>query len=1575
MSEPIPEPVESSRLSPAEPTEARRVLVEELRQEADATASRSERASLLFDAGTLNEFSRQQPAQAAQDYLAAYNADPRLTLALSSLLRIFERRVSKKNLERLYEAEMRDARTPEEKSAALVDLACLELLQESESDSAAVRLSRSLEMTQAADAALLLEYVELRRADKAASSMAGRRADTSDDPLERGTLLLEAAAQDERSGATATALAKLQQAVQGAPRFEPFARALLRFTQRAQLDAEAAGAAGAHAEVLSRDLLREPDSSTVESESEAELLARATSLWFEVARLKLGALDDAAGAVSALSQAIEVNPGDRLLHLARMLAFDRLGDAAHAAEDARTLLALGAGAGLGAAIHQRLAESALSLGDLGAAKSHLYECLALAPGSVAAEVLLDDLLIDRGMSGERISRLESRALTAEPSRAVPLLLEAARLAVVDQRDAQRAGALFDRALALAPDDRSAQRLVYGAALVLGDDTLAMRVLEKVLEGEQDPEQRAALIHHRLDLPDGDSPAARRLLDAELQRSEHSAALLPLARVRAASAKERVVLAAMHRLLAGHRGNDAVAADAHGVAAARAFVKVSDFEAAARCLESLSPVGRAQRYVLGLLEEVLNRLGRKHEVAELLRAQAANDPGPVAADALLQAAVRAELRGAADAAREAYTAAQSLDPGSRAALFALAETQVGSEPTPALADLCRNLAGSAESPWEVAFYTLLSEELHEHFDRTAPLEESAVAFLAAPEAPDDALAFLLTSSQVDEAVHSQVCEQLEARLSDDQRSVLIREAGGRAMANGESQVVIYEAVERMGSADIDDPWAVWTRTVVPLPHDEQGHVEALAALSRLSHSPDIAQAAHAEMFWVRRLDGQGPVDADLPEPLGPATGVGMVSHVLAASHPVRDNAALAQAYESAVGLDLCEDPLEALLGAGRAHLAGGRLADAKRCIDAVLAADATHLTAVELALAHARTAGDAVRIAELAEQLGLLSVEPYGFDLLEESALVRRTDMGDAAGEERILKLVLARAPQRRSAYLLLHELYAERGDTAALIALVERRIALLDDPHELVEARFELARLHRGRGQMAEALDTIDSILMLEEHVEALALAAEIYTTLERYADAVSALVSLAGAAGTPSAQRELARLGAADLLEHHLGDLPGAMAQVEHLVADAPNNAQAWLLLAGLAERTGKVERAATALLGAREFTDRRTARSYTLRAATLYRERLEDPNEAARLLGEALTEDAADLESTLALHAITGDVSVLERFGNAVLSRDLVHPQGVVVLRELAQVAVLAANGEREWMALSALVALGHANAGERARVEALQAQRMLRPLPQATLTASELATLRASELVGEYRELIGAVFENADAIDQLTASRYAVGKSERIAGRDAVEHRRMAEAMTRSVGLALGDLYLGGDDLTRIAAMPEDGALHLVFGLGVSAPLSAPRRYRLALQVAGYACRTLPLLTRSVEQAERLLLAALVASDIALPEALQREPLMSLPRTLAKVLPRRTRKLLPELYSALPDAGLALRSQVTLALHETRVLALLLAPALPAAVEELMGAQAQTEHTAQASQALVRAWLSPAFQNLREKLELTS
>ena len=102
-----------------------RARVRQLRAEAGLTSDRVAKALLLYEAGYLNEILLHQPAQAVQDYLSAYNADNRLRLSLAALVRMFERRRSYKNLTRLYEAELRSARSPTEVGTALTDQAVL----------------------------------------------------------------------------------------------------------------------------------------------------------------------------------------------------------------------------------------------------------------------------------------------------------------------------------------------------------------------------------------------------------------------------------------------------------------------------------------------------------------------------------------------------------------------------------------------------------------------------------------------------------------------------------------------------------------------------------------------------------------------------------------------------------------------------------------------------------------------------------------------------------------------------------------------------------------------------------------------------------------------------------------------------------------------------------------------------------------------------------------------------------------------------------------------------------------------------------------------------------------------------------------------------------------------------------------------------------------------------------------------------------------------------------------------------------------------------------------------------------
>jgi siroheme synthase len=164
-------------------------------------------------------------------------------------------------------------------------------------------------------------------------------------------------------------------------------------------------------------------------------------------------------------------------------------------------------------------------------------------------------------------------------------------------------------------------------------------------------------------------------------------------------------------------------------------------------------------------------------------------------------------------------------------------------------------------------------------------------------------------------------------------------------------------------------------------------------------------------------------------------------------------------------------------------------------------------------------------------------------------------------------------------------------------------------------------------------------------------------------------------------------------------------------------------------------------------------------------------------------------------------------------------------------------------------------------------------------------------------------------------------------------------------------------------------------MLVGVGVTSPLSSTRRHQLALQVAGYALSSLPLLTRTSAQSARLVFSAMVAAEAPLPPNVSREELGDQPRTLSKAMPRKVRKALPDLVRALPDAGASTETQVRMVQRHTRRLALLLSGDLEAALESVVGALPSADVIGGSEDALdlVRAFTSAPMTTLRKRLGL--
>ncbi|MDB4972793.1 MAG: Exonuclease SbcC, partial [Myxococcaceae bacterium] len=772
--------------------------VRQLRAEAEATSDRTIKAALLFEAGYVNEVLLHQHAHAVSDYLASYNADNRSRLPLHALVRMFERRRSYKNLARLYDAEVRAGRSPAERGTALTDQAALSALLGNDDKTMQTRLEQALEQEPKADPALLLEWSRRAAGDHEGALRALiKRAESSDDPVHRGALLLELASLREARGEISSALEALRTAAltpdapesSGAAE-EVYAIALARFARQHDFTEELVEAS----ERLAARLGSELDERERDHESDPQLIerlrSRAVAHWYEAARLRCTNLSDPLGALRSIESALAQVPGDPLFMSMRMLAYDLLEDRERAAAEARALLAAGMGGQQSAALHFRLAEHALVKGNAETARNKLLETIEMAGSSVAAEAMLDDLLIDEARHAERISRRESAAETAQspsddPTSAVHALGEAGQIAAQELRDPARALALYTRADALAPGDLALLQEAYGSALELADAALLSFALERLLALELRADERAALLLHRFELASDEERDAS--IDAELARPEPASSLLKLALSHTATRHDYARLVRIHEARARACAERAEVDDAAAelCAAARAALRARDLPRTRALLEQALVHAPAQPYALTLLEEVLREQGDAAAAITLLRSAAERHLGQVDRERhLLAAGAAAEAADDTAGATQSYLEAASQAEPSLGALWALSRLAQRKQ-LPELEHQARaGLANRERTQQRAGVDTLL---LAEHLDLIDQKPAEAEALLQLTLEDSDlghhAAVALALSRTAPLALRAQALELLATRATDSLRPALLRELGGALAARG------------------------------------------------------------------------------------------------------------------------------------------------------------------------------------------------------------------------------------------------------------------------------------------------------------------------------------------------------------------------------------------------------------------------------------------------------------------------------------------------------------------------------------------------------------------------------------------------------------------------------------------------------------------------------------------------------------------------------------------------------------------------------------------------------------------------
>lgn len=1486
-----------------EPADGR---VVSLRAEIAASTDNTRKAALHFELGHLLEQRDGNPAAAVREYLTAYNLDANFRPPLFALVRIFERRRSFKNLERLYAAEEQSSSSGADAASAILDRAVLLADHLDEPEGGRRAFAQALETFSNYPAAALMLEREVRARGEEAEipRLLELRAECTQDARMKSLLYVELAFAREARGELDEAFAALDQVVNLGVETERALRNIERLARRHRRPERAAAALEAQADRL------------VDAAPGSEAADQRAALLYDAARICVLELGDPERAIACLERAITVRPDDPLLLEEHLLACELAGDLERAARDALALLRQGGITGPAAArLHFRLAELAQARGDSPEARAALENALRSAPDSPTLQGLFEDLLVDAGADDERLEFLAKRAEEASGARRADLAWRAAQVASDDRRDFERAHALYTMAIGAADDPTPILRELYFAARRHARPEIALAAATTLLDRPLDPEERSALLyesHTLARIVDSSGARAAAILERALEDDLARAWALDAARLHAARNGDDAALARTHQELASLQSEPAERA-AHLCAAARARLRAGDSDGAVENLRSALDEVPGHRYAVALLEEVLKARGDGEAVVALLRDAAASSDGSEAS--LLRAGAAAEAAGDPALAAKTYEEAADRDPMSVAPLLALRRL---AERTKDRELLLRALEALSEREVAAGDPGRLSLELGELYALTknapdlaegplrAALEGSATEVAAAL-----AMATLLPSPTLAVRDRMRAFERLAAVDEPRAREGLLRDIAIGALLDGDPEVT-SRAIEALKEVTGDSPHqAVAALRLVAAwgTGDDRDRADLFIDLAEATSDP----RAGAELL----LQGLRTKTIALGD--GAEDDAFILAHELAAKHPdsMAAAVALSETTSAADDPEARADALRARLersgregrsvltmALARSLSTAGRAIEALPLLESELSTDPDDLAGWEALRVAARQAERWEDVVRACDRLAESVPTELRALLLEEAGAVLMDKLGRDDEAETRLKTAFDLDPTRAVAYGRLHDLLTERDDVDGLLALVTQRLDATDDRAERIKLFYERARLERAEHDREGALEALDQVLSLDPaHAGALALAVEIHVSLEQFDAAIDMLKRLA-AADVPASQKRLAHLGAADFLAKKRGDPEAALAELAAIVELGLADAPLYVRMANLAEAMQRYEVAASHVFRAAELSEGAKRAELALRAGAIHEEKRGEPSAAIhayRFALDAVPTDLDALERLLPLLASEAAKEVCTRFESAlrasVLDRE---PMNRDALSKLARMAELRGDSSLLAHLEDALDVLDGASSSPRVSPPAWRSR--------ALLTPEALALCGVTELDPPSFELAKIAGECLMEYTGWTATGLGLGKAELLAARDVSPARDELVAIAGAFGLELGDIYTSTSPSRPIVFFP--GKKERV-SAALRADLSRARLDRDARCAAGrlafgHAFASTALLTRGIEDAADLLFAVTVAAGVPLPASQARSHVATHATGIAKVLSRRARRSIGELVPKFRDGG---------------------------------------------------------------------
>jgi hypothetical protein len=215
-------------------------------------------------------------------------------------------------------------------------------------------------------------------------------------------------------------------------------------------------------------------------------------------------------------------------------------------------------------------------------------------------------------------------------------------------------------------------------------------------------------------------------------------------------------------------------------------------------------------------------------------------------------------------------------------------------------------------------------------------------------------------------------------------------------------------------------------------------------------------------------------------------------------------------------------------------------------------------------------------------------------------------------------------------------------------------------------------------------------------------------------------------------------------------------------------------------------------------------------------------------------------------------------------------------------------------------------------------------------------------------------------------------SVGKKERVRPQDGLPVRNEVAAWVGALGLGEFELYVGGRDDSGVYAVGTEVPA-IVIGGAVRSPLSAPHRAALARELLGLKLGTTILRHREPADVAAIIVAACNVVGVRL-ESPPYAMLAEFERLIGKEMPRRVRKVLPDIAQELARSGgdpLEWVRAAQSSLDRMAAMAIGDVSFVLAADERSRGMAPRTTEAKLRAERLIAFVLSPEFFAVREKL----